>query len=302
MLSFLLLLAITVHEPARGQRDFTLVSNVRLVLLDVGVRGPGGAFVPGLRREHFRIRDNGKEQAISSFSQEDLPVSIGLVVDCSGSMKSRRAEVVISALLLIRESHPDDEVFLVSFHDRVEMGLPPGVPFTNDRGLLREALLRQSMQGRTALRDGLSQALGHLQTGTKQRKAIVLISDGGDTASSATAAELLELVRMSQTTIYTIELFDDSTSERDPGFLKRLADLSGGEYFRQKPEQNLEEISRRIARDIRARYLIGFAPGESSKREVRRIQVEVSSPGAGKLTARTRQSYISSPVSEEGSK
>jgi len=287
-------------SAAQTVQEWKLVSEVRLVLLDVGVRGKDGNLVSGLRREQFRIFDNGKPQPLTSFLQEDLPVTIGIVTDASGSMKRRRSGVITSALLLVRESNPEDEVFLVSFNDKVRIGLPPELPFTNNVKILRQTLWKEEMVGKTAVRDGLREALLRIEKGTRQRRAIVLISDGGDNASRTNEEEILAQVRDSHTTIYTIEVYDEETDERDPGFLKRLATLSGGEFYKQEPGgRDLEAICRLIARDIRSRYLIGFAPVETERREVRRIKVEVRDRERGKLTARTRQTYVAAPRTEE---
>lgn len=298
MLPFALLLWVCA---AQTTPEWRLVSEVRLVLLDVGVRGKDGNSISGLRREQFRVFDNGKPTPLTSFLQEDLPVTLGIVTDASGSMVRKRAGVITSALLLVRESHPDDEVFLVSFNDTVRRGLPAGVAFTNQARVLRAALLREQMAGRTALRDGLHEALLHIGNGSKQRRALVLISDGADNASHTPEEEILEQVRATHTTIYTIELFDERNPERDPGFLRRIASLSGGEYYRQQPggARDLEAICRLIAHDIRSRYLLGFAPVAAAEREVRRIRVEVRDSERGKLTARTRRTYVAQPVSEE---
>ncbi|MBL8212497.1 MAG: VWA domain-containing protein [Bryobacterales bacterium] len=297
MLPFALLLWACA---AQTTPEWRLVSEVRLVLLDVGVRGKDGNSVSGLRREQFQVFDNGKPTPLTSFLQEDLPVTLGIVTDASGSMIRKRAGVITSALLLVRESNPEDEVFLVSFNDTVRRGLPPEVAFTNQAKVLRAALLEQQMAGRTALRDGLHEALLHIGNGSKQRRALVLISDGADNASLTPEEEILKQVRAAHTTIYTIELFDERNPERDPGFLQRIAALSGGESYRQQPgARDLEAICRRIAHDIRSRYLLGFAPVATAKREVRRIRVEVRDSVRGKLTARTRRTYIAQPISEE---
>lgn len=297
MLPFALLLGVCA---AQTTQEWRLVSEVRLVLLDVGVRGKDGNSVSGLRREQFRVFDNGRPTPLTSFLQEDLPVTLGIVTDASGSMSRKRAGVITSALLLVRESNPEDEVFLVSFNDTVRRGLPSGMAFTNQAKVLRAALLREQMAGRTAIRDGLHEALLHIGNGSKQRRALVLISDGADNASHTTEEEILEQVRATHTTIYTIELFDEQNPERDPGFLRRIAALSGGEFYRQQPgARDLEGICRLIAHDIRGRYLLGFTPMAAAEREVRRIRVEVRDSERGKLTARTRRTYIAGPLSGE---
>jgi Ca-activated chloride channel family protein len=288
------------QQPESG--ELRLVSDVQLVLLDASVRRKsGGTYVRGLTRDHFRIFDNGKPAEITTFHEADLPVTLGLVIDASGSMTPKRRETISAALLLLAENHPEDEVFLIAFNDSVASLLPADTPFTSDRQLLRDALMRHPAKGRTALHDGIEQGIEHLQQGSRQRKALVVISDGGDNASRTSEQELLRLAQDSHATIFTIGIYDLSDPDRNPGLLRRLAQWTGGEAFFPRPGGiSLEDATRRIARDLRSRYLLGFAPAQSATPQRRKIRVTAASPEEGKLKVRARQFYFAGPPTSEG--
>jgi Ca-activated chloride channel family protein len=278
---------------AQTTSEFKVVSDVQLVVLDVSVKDSAGRFVSGLDRDRFRIFDEGREQPIRVFSGEDTPVTVGIVIDHSGSMRSKRAQVANAVMALIGSSHPEDQVFIVSFGDRVTFDLPSGVDFTGRRDLLRAALDMQPAQGRTALFDAVSAALSHLSKGTFDRKALVLISDGGDTASRTTEEEALRMAKVAGATVHAVGIFDENETGRDLGFLNRIGTSTGGEVVIEKASTDFIAACRTIARDIRSRYTIAFQPPvvTGGPRE-RKLRVEIFAPGFGKLTARTRKSYV----------
>jgi Ca-activated chloride channel family protein len=196
-------------------------------------------------------------------------------------------------MALIGSSHPDDQVFIVSFGDRVTFDLPSGVDFTGRRDLLRAALDMQPAQGRTALFDAVSAALAHLSKGTCDRKALVLVTDGGDTASRTTEEEALRMAKVAGATVHAVGIFDDHEAGRDLGFLRRIGRTTGGEVVIERASTDFVAACRRIAADIRSRYTIAFQPpAVSGGPRERRLRVEIVAPGFGKLTARTRQSYV----------
>jgi VWFA-related protein len=286
--------------PLKGQtpsefREYRIVSEVKLVLLDVAVRDSEGAFSSGLQRENFHVFDNGKEQPITSFSGEDTPVTVGILIDHSASMRTKRTEVVKAALALIRGSNPKDEIFVVSFGDRVTFDLPEDVNFTDDQGVLITALGRRPPLGRTSLYDAISAGLAHLPQGSRDRKTLVLISDGGDTASRLTAPEVIQLCKSSGATIHVLGIYDDEEAERDLRFLTRLATITGGELVIERDKTDLVAACRKIARDIRSRYTLGFHPPDSAGAQTRKVRVSVEAPGRGKLSARTREYYVIPP-------
>jgi Ca-activated chloride channel family protein len=275
--------------------DYVIHSDVPLVLLDVSVRDRAGGFVSGLKKENFHVFENGHPQQLTAFAGEDVPVTVGILVDESFSMTPKRAQALTAAMAFIGESNPHDEVFVMHFNDSLKFGLPNNIAFSDDRRQLRDALFGQVPQGKTALYDAVSAGIDHLALGRRDKKTLIVISDGGDNASNITRQEMLSKVERSLATIYTIGLFDEDAPDRDPAILRRLSKISGGvAYFPPQPSE-MVGVCRRIAKDIRARYTIGYAPSAGTnangKDTWRHIRVDVSAPGHGKLIARTRTGY-----------
>jgi Ca-activated chloride channel homolog len=284
-----------VQEPqsdqsARNGGDFILRSDVRLVVLDVSVRDTKGGFVSGLVQENFSVTENGRPQAVRIFAHDDVPVTIGIVVDESRSMTPKRSQVLAAAEIFIEESNPKDEVFILHFNDEVKAGLPAGVLFSDDILQLRLALHRGIPEGKTALNDAVVAGLAQLQQGQRDKKALVLISDGGDNASKYTRHEMLSMAERSLATIYTIGLFDPDDPDKDPVILQKLARISGGEAYLPPDLSRMAPVCRRIAKDIRTRYTIGYVPPATGG-SLRHIHVGASAPAHGSLAIRTRTSY-----------
>ena len=279
--------------PPEDPNEFRVSSEVDLVLLDVSVKDAKGGFVSDLKKENFKIWENKVEQPITVFAAQDVPVTVGLVVDNSGSVRPKKPEIVTAALTFVTQSHPKDEMFVVNFNDRVLMGLPDEVEFTDNRLLLRQALLTNPAQGRTALYDGLKTALEHLEKGRLDKKTLVLISDGGDNSSDTTHDEIMRLAEQSLATIYTVGIFNPDDKDKNPGFLKDLARLTGGEAFMPENISHLVGVCEKIARDIRNRYTVGFAPDRSGMDgKKRRLKIEAAGPDGRKYEARTRTYYV----------
>ncbi len=272
-------------------QDFKISTQVNLVLLDVSVRDPKGGFVTGLEKESFHVTENGRPQTITSFANKDIPVTVGLVVDNSGSMKPKHQAVVLSAIHLIQASNPKDEVFVVNFNDRVQRGLPDKMLFTDNIEILRRALSKSVPAGRTALYDALALALKHLEYGREDKKTIVLISDGGDNVSTLKMPELSRMVEESRATIYTIGLFESDDPDANPGVLRKFSNISGGVSYLPKELTEVPEICKQIAKEIRTRYTIAYIPTSSDRKGSRSIKVIVNDPERGKLIAHTRTSY-----------
>jgi VWFA-related protein len=289
------LVPVVWAAAAAASQEFTLVSTVNLVVLDVSVKNARGGFVSGLVREHFQIFDNGVKQPITVFTSEDLPVTLGLVIDYSASMRYKSREVVTAALKLIHQSNPQDEVFVVTFNDRVYFGLPPETAFSDNHEVLRSALLATPIQGKTALYDAIQAALEHLDRGGRARKALVIVSDGGDNASHRSVQQIIEFARLTHATIYTVGIYDEYEKDRNPGFLKRLANLTGGESFFPEGVGELDQVSSDIAQDIRSRYTLAFTAPQSTTGDVHKLRVTVTAADRGKLIPRTRKSYAVPP-------
>jgi Ca-activated chloride channel homolog len=273
------------------QPDFVIRSDVRLVLLDVSVKDRDGGWVSGLSKDDFRIDENGTRQDITVFANNDIPVTVGILVDNSRSMSPKRAEVLSAATTFIEESNSHDEIFVLNFNDTVKRGLPKHILFSDNVEQLRGALLRGVPEGRTALNDAIVDGLRQLEQGKRDKKALVVISDGGDNASHHKRREMLDTVERSLATIYTIGLFDAGDADRDPGILRKLTGVSGGIAYLPDSPQDMTEACRAIAKDIRTRYTVGYAPSASNGGLLRHIRVRVSAPGRTRLSARTRISY-----------
>lgn len=279
--------------PPPDPNEFRVSSEVDLVLLDVAVKDKKGGFVTGLEKDDFKIFENKVQQPITIFAAQDVPVTVGLVVDNSGSVRPKKPEIVTAALTFVTQSNPKDEMFVVNFNDRVLMGLPDDVPFTDSQAVLRQALLTNPAQGRTALYDGLKTALEHLENGRLDKKTLVLISDGGDNMSETTRDEIMKMAEESLATIYTVGIFNPGDKDKDPGFLKDLARLTGGEAYMPENINHLVGVCEKIARDIRNRYTLGFAPDRTLLDGTKRkLKVEALGEDGRKLEARTRTHYI----------
>jgi Ca-activated chloride channel homolog len=277
----------------RPEQPFKFTATAELVLLDVSVNDAAGVHVPGLGKDNFRIYEDGKLQTITHFSSDDVPVTVGLVIDTSGSMLTKHSEVVVAAVVFINASNREDEVFVVNFNDRATFGLPGNIPFTDDAGKLRTALSINRAEGRTALYDALVLALTRVEEGKRDKKTIVLVSDGGDNSSIHGFEDVMRMVRESRATIYTIGLFDENDRDRNPGLLARLARISGGTAFLPNNVSEVIGICRRIASDIRNRYTIGYVPVRSGEKgSLRKIKVVARQSDGRKLTVRTRTSYL----------
>jgi VWFA-related protein len=286
-----IVVAVSVIVLHAQERDYKLTTQANLVVLDVSVADASGGFVSGLTKDDFRIVENGKAQTIASFSHADEPVTAGLVIDNSGSMRPKREAVNRAALAFIDASNADDEIFVTHFNDRVHPSLPSGVPFTGDRAVLMRALLAGPAQGRTALYDAMVDSLRELEAGHQRRKCLLLISDGGDNASHRQAPDVVDTLRGSLATIYTIGIFDDDDEDRNPRVLKRLAEISGGQSFFPKELGQVDEICRRIAADIRNRYTIAYVPSAEASNTIRKIRVEIQTEKHRKLIVHARTSY-----------
>jgi VWFA-related protein len=286
--------------PENSDKEFTIRSDVRLVLLDVSVKDSKGGLVSGLTQDEFTVLEDGKPQKITQFANQDIPVTVGVVVDESGSMRPKRAETITAALTFLTASNPQDEVFVINFNDKVYHGLPDTVLFSDDINLLRNALMGTLPEGRTALYDALFASLHQLDMGRKGKKTLVVISDGGDNISSHTRKEVQAKVDESLATIYTVGIFDNDDPDRNPDVLKWIASVSGGvAYFPEKLD-GIVPICKQIAKDIRSRYTIGYIPAEGKAGALRHLKVVVAqSADRGKLTARTRTQYIYNPESAD---
>jgi Ca-activated chloride channel homolog len=280
-------------DAGRDPDDLIISTDVELVILDVSVKDAKGGYVSGLAAEDFRVYDDKTSQQIKYFSHSESPVTIGLVIDNSGSMRSRRPGVIAAALALVGASNPRDEIFVVNFNDEVRRGLPPDVLFSDDIQTLRKALWVGNSEGRTKLYDALDYSLHYLDKGRMDKKTLVVVSDGGDNASIASRKDIMKRVQESHATIYTIDIFDPNDLESHGDVLKKLAQASGGEYFGLREISENVTVCKKIAKDIRNRYTIAYVPSHlGSAGSIHLVKVTASAPSREKLIVRTRSSYM----------
>jgi VWFA-related protein len=255
---------------------------------------------PGLEKENFEVYENGKRQQITEFAHIDIPVTVGLVVDASGSMRAKQPEVITAALGFIRASNPRDEIFVINFNEKPRRGLPEMLLFSDDLRELQAALWRGRPEGRTSLYDAIEMALKHLEFGRRDKKTLIVISDGGDNLSRHSVQDVMADVLKSAVTIYTIGISDESDPDRNPGFLKQIARLSGGgAYFPERIEQ-IAPICRDIALELRTRYTLGYVPPAGNTVAVRGVELVARSGSGQKLKATTRARYLFIPDELEG--
>jgi VWFA-related protein len=273
-----------------------LSARTDLVTLSVAVVDSGGDYVTDLRQEDFAVFDAGERQPIALFTREDLPATIGLVVDSSGSMRTRRIEVAVAAGAFVRMRNRLDEFFTVSFNEAAWLGLPAGVAFTDDADRLVAAIAAAPAQGLSALYDALERAIDHLERGSRDRRALIVISDGGDNASRRALDAVVAHARRAGTVIYAVALIDPDNREARPGVLKTLADETGGAVFAPKRSAEVMAAFDRIARAIRSGYTIGFVPPDAPAAGFRAVRVVVDAGDGRRLVARTRAGYYAGPV------
>jgi VWFA-related protein len=272
----------------------TFASRSDLVVLHVVVKDRRGTSVSGLTRASFSVLEDGRPQEIQFFGEQDTPVDAGLIVDSSGSMRAVRERVIAAAGAFAETSHPDDQIFTLTFTEHVRAALPADAPFTSDPDTLRAALASAIVaRGRTALHDAIAAGLDYLAKGSHLRKVLVIVSDGGDNASRVTFDEVLRRTLVSNTVIYAIALDDPLEGDANPRRLKQLAEASGGEAFRPRDIEEIGEVMERIARDIRSSYTIGYVPANASRDgRFRRIRVIVNPRDRRSVSVRTRQGYV----------
>jgi VWFA-related protein len=276
--------------PGQHQKAPLISVETKLVLVPVTVQDRHGAFVAGLTREAFTVYDNGEPQTIQFFTSDEIPATVGLVIDCSGSMRPVRDEVTAAGTAFAASSHPLDEFFTVNFNERVWLGLPSAVDFAHTPEELRAALAGAPTHGRTAVYDALHVALDRLARGTRDRKVLIVVSDGGDNASASTLDSVLAAAKRANAIIYTVGIGLDNP-DADPRMLKQLASLTGGLAFKPTRINEVTSAFTRIAEDVRRGYTIGFSPADTKATGFRTLRVTVKAPDGRAVVVRTRTGY-----------
>lgn len=299
----LLLRAQRPSQPAAPQApsespDYSIKKDVDLVLLHVSVVNDRGQFVSGLKQSDFHVMEDKIDQKISVFSQEDVPVSMGLVIDNSGSMRDKRPEVNAAALTLVKTSNPQDEAFVVNFND--DFYLDTIHDFTNDINEMKDALDRIDARGSTALYDAVIGSLDHLKKAKKDKKVLLVVTDGVDNASRRSLANAVQEAQRSDALIYAIGIFSDDDIKHNRGDMKKarralteLATSTGGLAFFPENVTDTQSICTQIARDIRNQYTVAYYPTNTAQDgSYRSLQISVvPQRGSGKLQVRTRTGY-----------
>jgi len=273
---------------------FQISVDVALVVLEATIRDHEGHAVPRLKREDFAVFEDGRPQEIRLFRHGDTPVTVGLVIDHSGSMREKLQEVTAGARAFVRSSNSSDEMFVVNFNEKVSQGLPQGMRFSDSVEQLAAAVSGRPAVGTTALYDAIIDGLIRLRDGAREKKVLIVISDGGDNASKAPLDRVLKMAEQSNAMIYTIGIFEPDDPDGKPAVLRRLAHETGGQAFFPEKLAEAVEICEHIAKDIRDQYTIGYS-SSSEKRDgaYHKIRLTARSAKDGKLSVRTRAGYSS---------
>jgi VWFA-related protein len=266
-------------------------AETRLVVVHATVRNTRGELVTSLERGAFTVYENGKRQPIMLFRRDDIPVSLGLLIDNSGSMRTLRPKVEAAALALARASNPQDEIFVLNFNDKARID----VPFTSDVGVLEAGIGRVDSIGGTAMRDAIDMAQTYLsEHGTRDRKVLLVITDGIDNASVATRDRIEKQAEQRDTVIFAVGLFgNEDRVKQGRHELDQLADRTGGMAYYPAGIDAIAAVALEIARQIRNQYTIAYAPlNQALDGSYRAIRVDVAGPGH--FSVRTRAGYRAS--------
>jgi Ca-activated chloride channel homolog len=288
------------QEQGKPQQGSTIKVQVNLVVLHTTVLDDRGKFVEGLTQENFRVFEDKVEQKLDVFKREDIPVSMGLVIDNSGSMRDKRPRVNEAALTLVQSSNPSDEAFVVNFNDDFYLDLDKD--FTNSIPERKEALERIDARGSTALYDAIIGSLDHLKKGKKEKKVLLIVTDGEDNTSRNSLEKTIREIQKTDTVIYTIGLLSQESKKSAKTAKKALTEIalaSGGLAFFPENVEDVHAICEQVAHDIRHQYTLGYYPTNTAKDgSFRSVHVDVIPPrGKGKLVARTRNGYYAPSAS-----
>lgn len=270
-------------------QDPTFSTDTRLVVLHASVVDRKGDLVTSLKKDDFTVLENKDEQPIRTFLREDVPVSMGLIVDNSGSMRDKRKQVEAAAISLVKSSNRDDEVFVVNFNDDLYLD----VTMTNDIKKMEDGIAQIDSRGGTAMRDALSAAIDYLrEKGKKDKKVLVVITDGNDNASAMNLEKLVQRSQQAEVLVYAIGILNDEErreAKRAERALEALTKATGGQSYFPASVNDVNEITDRVAHDIRNQYVIAYSPtNEAMDGTFRHIEVKVKGRG---LSVRTRTGY-----------
>jgi VWFA-related protein len=291
------LLAISPLQAQKADDQAIFRTDTRLVVLNATVVDKSGRLITTLQQNAFQVYENGAPQQIKMFKREDIPVSMGLVIDNSGSMREKRQKVAAAAVALVKDSNKNDEAFVVNFNDDAYLDTPD---FTNDIKLLDQALSKIDSRGGTAMREAIKMSIDHMKEKAKRdKKVILVVTDGNDNASSISLENLVKAAQQSEIIIYTIGLLNEE-ERREAKQAKRALDLlteaTGGQAYYPKELSDVERIAHQVAHDIRNQYTITYTPANQAlDGSFRKIRVTANGPGHP--VVRTRTGYYATPDS-----
>ena len=269
--------------------------DAKLVLLHASVIDKNGKLLTNIPQSAFKVFEDGVEQPLRLFRREDVPVSMGILVDNSGSMSNKRSRVAAAALELVKQSNPEDEVFIVNFNDDAHFDQP----LTNDVKKLQAGLARMESRGGTAMRDALSKSITYVKkNGKRDKKVLVIVTDGNDNSSDISMDQVLRQAQSSDVLIYSIGLLNEEEAKEAKAAkraLKALGEASGGLDYYPKSTSDVEEITPRVAHEIRNQYILGYTSSNTALDGTFR-QVKVTVTGFGRPTVRTRNGYYATPT------
>jgi Ca-activated chloride channel family protein len=291
-------LALLASHPAPQERP-TFKAESELVVLHVSVRDRDGRYISGLERDAFTVIDDGKAQTLDMFSADEVPASVGFLIDNSNSMHPNRERVITSAVEFAKHSHPKDEIFVVTFNETVRPAFGPVVVGEMNMGVFGSAMSQAiTARGMTAIYDGILDGLKRVGKGQHTRQVLIVVSDGGDNASLAPLDSVIRRVHEADATIYTVALIDPLTRDGDQGLLQRLSQVTGGESYAPRRVEEIAGAFEKIARDIRSAYTLAYTPtaAATSSRDGgprrRTVRVYVRPIDGRALRVRTRSGYF----------
>ena len=280
-------------NPSSGD-DVTFRADTRLVVLPISVADKNGKLVTDLKQSSFKVFENGIEQPIKIFKREDVPISLGIIIDNSGSMKEKRQKVEIASLDMVKASNPQDEVFIVNFNDEPWLD----VPMTSDIKIMQEGIARIDSRGGTAMRDAISGGIDYLKKqGKRQKKVLLVITDGNDNASTINLERLVSRSQQEEILIFSIGLLNEE-ERHEAKIAKRALDTlareTGGLAFYPKGVADVDQIALQVAHEIRNQYTLAYSP-TSPQMDGSFRQIKVTVNGPGHPLVRTRTGYYATP-------
>ncbi|HWI19571.1 MAG TPA: VWA domain-containing protein [Vicinamibacterales bacterium] len=285
-----------VSHDLRAQERPTFRASSELVVLHVSVRDRRGRYITGLKQDAFTVIDDAKPQKLEMFSAEEVPASVGFLIDNSNSMRPSRERVIASAVAFAQHSHPQDEIFVLTFNETVRDAYGPKVvKDMNTADFARAMSSAIVARGMTAIYDGLASGLARLQQAVHTRQVLIVVSDGGDNASQAKRDEIVKRVHDSDATVYTVALIDPLVRDGNPRLMRQLARATGGESYEPRRIDDVPDAFERIAKDIRNAYTLAYIPtrtGDEAGGRRRAVKVYVRSQDGRVLNVRTRDGYF----------